>query len=328
MIAQYFRTLVDRFGTAWNRFWFVPSQAWTLSAIRVLAGLAAIYVHATLTPDLARLFAPDGLLPGATMVQLRGTWTSFSYLSLVSGTTELYAAHFLGLVVLAVFTVGLATRFTSILSLIVTLSYIHRGPIVTSLGEPILTVILFYLCLAPCGRHFSLDSLLKQWKARRQVPLASTVPPTAPSTAVTVASRLLQVHLAAVYLAMAVGKLAAASTFNEGIARPWWTGDAIWWLVARPESRLADLTWLHSYPLLYSAWTHAVVLFEASFGILIWNRLARPLLLAAAFVMWPLLAIVTGQTAFCMLMVIGSLAFVPPEVMRRLLVRGEALSDE
>ena len=55
----------------------------------------------------------------------------------------------------------------------------------------------------------------------------------------------------------------------------------MWWLIARPESRLVDFTWLHTTPKVIDFWTHAVVFFELTFPILIWIPLARPLLLGA-----------------------------------------------
>ena len=42
----------------------------------------------------------------------------------------------------------------------------------------------------------------------------------------------------------------------------------MWWLIARPESRLVDLTWLYPTPKLIDLWTHAIVLFELGFPVL------------------------------------------------------------
>jgi hypothetical protein len=76
---------------------------------------------------------------------------------------------------------------------------------------------------------------------------------------------------------------------------------------------------LHNWPYLVNAWTHAIVAFELSFSVLIWNRLTRPLMLAIGVVMWSLLALVTGVIAFSVVMVIATLAFVSPEQMHGLL---------
>ena len=62
--------------------------------------------------------------------------------------------------VLVLFTIGAWTRVTSILSLVVFLSDVNRAPMITGLTEPVVAMLLLYLCLAPCGRYFSLDRRL------------------------------------------------------------------------------------------------------------------------------------------------------------------------
>jgi hypothetical protein len=188
---------------------------------------------------------------------------------------------------------------------------------ISSQVEPILSLVVFYLCLGPAGAYFSVNYLLESRKRRAMGSPASRH--RINSTSATVALRLLQVHIAVIYLMMALAKL------RGGESGPvWWTGEAVWWIIARPESRLVDFTWLHSYPLLVNAWTHAIVAFELAFAILIWNRLARPLLLAIAVPMWLSLALITGLTPFCLMMLIASAAFIPGHVLRRLSGRSES----
>ena len=91
----------------------------------------------------------------------------------------------------------------------------------------------------------------------------------------------------------------------------WWAGEAVWWLMARTESRLVNLTALSGSMYLVNLWTHAIVLFELVFALLVWNRLARPLLLASAILLWVPLALLTGEVSFCMLMLVANLAFLP-----------------
>src|SRR5688500_10463044 len=111
--------------------------------------------------------------------------------------------------------------------------------------------------------------------------------------------RLIQLHLAAFVAMMALAKL-------NGDA--WWDGEAIWHLLARPRSRPLDLSALHGHELLVNFWTHAVVYFELAFPILIWNRLARPILLALGTIVWFTLALATGQWLLGLALVVASLA--------------------
>ena len=70
----------------------------------------------------------------------------------------------------------------------------------------------------------------------------------------------------------------------------WWQGTAVWWLMARPDSRLVDLTGLSrmglAFEYLVNFFTHAIVLYELCFVFLIWNPLARPILLVVGAFVW------------------------------------------
>ena len=135
---------------------------------------------------------------------------------------------------------------------------------------------MFYLCLGPAGASFSIDSVIRK---SRKTESSGAATPGAPliewSSAATVAIRLMQIHLALIYGAMLIAQLQGAA---------WWQGTAVWWLMARPESRLVNLTFLAGMgerPLTYlmNIFTYAVLLYEFCFAVLIWNPLARPILL-------------------------------------------------
>src|SRR5947207_3023714 len=121
-IAQYFQSLCDRFGDGWNRFWFTPSDPCILGPIRFLTGLVALYLHATLTPDLVRFFGAGGWIPLDAVTQLNGGDRPLSYLNFLGTPGELWTGHALAGLVLVAFTAGLFTCITSILSLLVLLS--------------------------------------------------------------------------------------------------------------------------------------------------------------------------------------------------------------
>ena len=305
-IRRYSQTLFDEFGEAWNRFWFTPSNSSTLSLLRILTGLIALYTHATLTSDVVRFFASSGLLPVEAVQEVEAIPGGFSYLNYLSTPSELMTAHILGLVAIALFTIGLATRVSSVLALLVIISDVNRAPMLTSQLEPVLIMVMLYLCIGPCGRYISIDSLFRR-RAAREVQLQTAKQEDESSMAATISLRLIQVHLAMLYGLMGISKL---------MTEPWWNGLGVWWLITRTESRLVDFTWLHNYPYLINFWTHALVMFEIAFAILIWNRLARPLLLAIAVFMWTSVALLTGQVTFALMMLVANLAFIPPEWMQ------------
>jgi hypothetical protein len=270
--------------------------------MRLLVGLIVVYLHTTLSLDLVALFGPDGLLPAAEIAPLEGR--TFSYLNYLSTPGELWTAHLAGLVILVLFTAGLWTRWTTILALVVFLSDINRAPMITSLTEPIVAMVMLYLCLAPCGRRFSLDALLERRRARLTVKPGESPSPL--STMATIATRLIQVHLALWVAMMGFSKLGG---------EVWWLGTAVWWLATRPDSRLVDVTGLYRYPMLIDAWTHAIVLVELAFPVLVWVPLARPLMIALGLVVWASVGLLTGDVPFALMMGAASLSFVPPSAL-------------
>ncbi len=306
--TEYFTELGRRLCGGWNRFWFSPADPYTLSLLRLLTGIVALYYVFSFSSDLALWFAPDGLLAIDTLDELIDGEDTVrpSILKLADSVGMLYAVHAVSLLVAAMFMVGLFSRCTNILTLLAVLSYAHRAPMITGLVEPILAMVLFYLCFAPTGSYLSVDRWLK--KRRQAEALEQTS--SGLSTGANISQRLIQVHLAGFYMMFALTKL-------EGPT--WWMGDAMWWLIARPESRVVDVTFLAGHTYVINIWTHSVVAFELAFAILIWVRWARPLLLLLALPAWILLALATGELAFCAMMLIGNMSFVPALTLRRIM---------
>ena len=307
------------FGANWNRFWFMPMDVYTLCVIRILTGVIALYFLITFTPDLIHLFGSGGLLPIEMVKDFRDP-IRVSYFDVLSKPVELYAAHAVGIAIVAAMTLGFYTRVTSVLSLFVVLSYIHRAPMITSQIELVLAMLLFYLCLAPVGTRLSVDHWLARRKADGKPKMLDDLEMAGRSSlAATIVTRLMQIHLVLIYLMMALAKLNDGSPvdFEPYYYHAWWSGEAVWWLAAKPSSSLVDLTGLLTDSMyLVNAWTLAIVVFEIAFVLLIWNRIARPLLLWAAVPMWLSLAVITGLPLFCGAMLVANLAFVGPDVMR------------
>lgn len=306
----YWNELVTTVGQRWNAFWFTPKDALPTSVLRLVAGLLALYFVGSYTSDLAAWFSPDGVLANTTTYRLTGAAEGqvyrFSYLYMARSASDLWLLHAAGLVVLLIYTAGLWTKVTRFLAPLVVLAYVHRAPMLTAQFEPVLTMMLIYLAVTPCGAYLSLDA----WRRNRQ----ATADPVRPSFAANLGLRLIQVHLAGFYLMMGLTKLGGET---------WWLGDATWWLITKSESRIVDLTGLSEAVFLLNAWTHGVVLLELSYGILIWNRLFRPLLIGLSVLSWFSLLWITGLSAYCVTMILANLAFVDPVWLGKWLRRGE-----
>jgi hypothetical protein len=297
-LRRYFENLAEAAGEAWNRWWFTPRDAAHLGGLRIALGAIVLYWLATLSPDLVLLFGPDGLLPAEVVLHLMRLTDpahpgQLSLLLWLRSPAALWTAHAAALVIAMLFTAGLFTRVASVLTLVVFLTYVHRAPMITGIVEWVLAFALFYLCLAPCGRYYSVDAWRRSTADARQWP----------SLSANVSTRLLQIHTAIVYGMMGITMLASPN-------QTWWYGEAVWYLIARPESRMVDLTWLADQVSLINFWSHWIVFYELAFCIFIWNRWARPLILAAGVPHWLALAVISGQAPFCLTMLALNLAFV------------------
>ena len=307
MMRAYFSDVSREFGTAWTRFWFTPRDSVVLCLMRVLTGIMALYYIVSHSADLVRWFGPDGILNASTTQRLTGAEQlrysfHYSYLYLAETPASLWILHGAGVLVVLAFTLGIWSRLTSIGALIVVLAYVHRAPLITGQFEPVLTMLLAYLCSAT-GRHFSFDAVWARHRLEKLSPLAGRVTDTHLSLWANISTRLIQLHLAGFCLMTGLNMLSADT---------WWAGEGVWWLIARTESRLVDLTGLAYVPLVINLWSHAIVAYLLLFGVLAWHRLALPILLSLGVLVWVSLALVTGLVAWCVTMFIASLAFIEP----------------
>jgi hypothetical protein len=204
--------------------------------------------------------------------------------------TALYAA---GAVVLALLTVGLATPVVSILAAIFFSSLLHRGPMLAGPADDVVAVILWCLAIGRSGDAFAIDSLLAARSGGRAPAL---------SVRTRVALGLLQVHASVI---------AAAAALAQLKGDVWWDGTAVWWLAARSDSRLVDLTGLFiRSEYLTNLVTHAIPLFELTFAIGLWFLPLRRVLVPVSCVAWPLIGVLAGEPFWGLAMGVLAVAFV------------------
>lgn len=308
LVADYLRELARAAVAGWNRFWFTPQDPATLSLLRICAGLMIFYTHFVWTLELDAFLGPDGFIPVASAESFYAAVDSSaryapSYLWYVKSSTTLWTVHIAGLVVLAMFTLGLFTRLTSILTFVITLSYVNRVPGALFGLDQINMLLATYLMLAPCGAAYSLD----RWLAKRRA--GESLPPAAPTVMTNVATRLIQLHMCIIYFFAGLGKLQGDT---------WWHGDALWGAVTNLEYQTVDITWLLDYPLLTAILTQGTAYWELTFCVLVWPRLLRPITLFLALPLHLGIGICMGLMTFGLIMPIALISFVSPRLIRRL----------
>lgn len=315
---QDFGDVAEEFGQRWNQFWFAPADVLPCCVMRAAVGLIAAAHFLAMGPGLGVWFANEGALTPAAVKRVLelpgGGGATFhpSYLNYFSSGTGLYLVHAAAVIVSLAFAVGFLTRASGVLTLIALLSYVHRVPEVAGHVEPVLSFLIAYLVIAPSGALLSVDQRLLG--ASKRSTLGMLLAGSAePSLAANISLRLIQVHVAMFYAMMGLSKL-----YGDA----WWQGGAIWMLLAQTESRPIDGTMFRrmgqigEYLLNFAA--HLIVYFELAFGVLIWTRIGRPVLLALSLIVWAIIILSTGQLLFGLAMLLANLAFVSPAWLRSL----------
>src|SRR5262249_39192025 len=133
--------------------------------------------------------------------------------------------------------------------------------------DQIVSAWAFYLAVTGAsGQAVSLDRFLGRYRdaraavARRRHDGRCVVSPGARAPAVWANFALRRVQL---HLMLICGMAGFAKRQGQG----WWSGMAIWGVLASAEFRLFDLTWLVAYPWLLNLMTHGSLLLELSYPV-------------------------------------------------------------
>ena len=235
----------------------------------------------------------------------------------VTDPTAMAWIHAAFILVAILFTAGIGTRVTSVLTWFAMLTYIHRNVHVLFGVDTMMNIILLYLMIGPSGAALSVDRLIARWWAGRTGP----EPPPAPSVTATIATRLLQIHVCVIYLMAGASKLQGQS---------WWNGTALWSVLANYEFAPMQyglyndmLRFLAKNQLAFdSALTmgcYFTLVFEISYVFLIWLPRTRWVFLGSALMLHGVIGIFMGLKTFSMVMLVMNLAFVRPDEVHRFL---------
>lgn len=250
----------------------------------------------------------------------RGNFT-FSLWFHISDPTEMAIAHGCIMFVMLLFTLGLFTRVTAVLTWLAAVSYIHRTQQVLFGMDTMMNILLLYLMIGNCGAALSIDRLLARRRAAR-LSLGRTgtiddatkaylaAPPK--SMAAGFALRLTQIHFCIIYMAAGMSKLKGAS---------WWNTNAFWDTMANPEFTLIHFSWYEHWlrfmvqeRLVYACMAGFMVVFtfvmELGLPILVWTRL-RPYFVVLGCLFHFGISLSMGLNMFGLLMMTLLLSYVP-----------------
>ncbi|MFO0913277.1 MAG: HTTM domain-containing protein [Pirellulales bacterium] len=301
---------LQRMWQSWDGFWFTPRDVATLAVIRICTGLMLLYTHLVWGLDLPGFIGPQGRL---SVEQYRAFYTSptypegnpfaWSHLPWIEQTPWLMPIHYASLLVFLALTVGCWTRVAAIGSALLTISYSHRLAVAQFGLDQINAMLAVYLAVGSSGAAYSWDAW---WKARR-TGQGSISGDNVWRVDTNIAQRLIQIHMAVIYLFAGTSKLLGAS---------WWDGTALWGAFANLEYQTVDMTWTVNHLYLVNFLTHLTIVWEIGYCFLIWRPAWRWPMLSLAIPLHLGIAVCMGMITFGLIMLVGNIAFVEPAEMR------------
>ena len=305
-VTHQLMTAVREIADEWRSFWFKPADPFTLGMIRVLTGLMLTYNLLVWGLDLEAFFGVNGLQPLVAVNALYSGTNVLSFWTYVPAEW-LTTVHYSCLAIAILFSFGLFTRATSLLAFAITVSYSQRVPIANFGLDQILGLLCLYLAIGPSGAALSVDNWLRNRRLRQN----GLKPSIHRSSAAQMTLRLIQIHICVIYFWAGFAKLKGDS---------WWTGEAMWQVIANMEYQTTDLTWMARVPWLPYLFAHATVAWEVFFCVLVWNRKLRPMMLAIGTAMHVGIGAFLGMWTFGLVMTFPYLAFARPSRWRRLAI--------
>jgi hypothetical protein len=219
----------------------------------------------------------------------------------------LHAIYWGGVGVLVLFTLGVATRITSVLTWVVVASFL-ANPATSFDADYLLNVIAFYLMigyllLGQWSGHLSpRQRLFGAWRSTR------------PSRAAGLTLRLLQVHFAIVMVVSGLHKL----QFGD-----WWAGVAYWYPLNPPfevtrESLRAQAPHAQDTLALLSLLQYVALAWQLTFPLFAWRQRWKFVLLAGGVAGWLGSVVIYRQPLFGPILLLACLCYLRPEDWRRL----------
>jgi len=284
----------SRLWCGWQRFWFQPQETSSLALFRIAFGLVAIAWTVTLTPNLFAFYGPDGILPKSPAGD-PGEWGILA----ISNNRALLLGVFAATLVAAIaLTVGLFTRLAAVVLWVGILSFEQRNGLVTNSGDGVMRDLAFFCALAPAGAALSIDRLRKApgrfWEFPTRAPWAW---------------RLIQIQVSIGYL---------SAVWQKSHEQQWTNGTAVSYALRIQDlQRLAVPAFITHSVILTNVLTFGTLALELSLGVLVWNRKARPWVLAMGICLHLGIdySMLIGFFSYAML--VAYLSFVSPETATR-----------
>jgi hypothetical protein len=278
----------------WQRFWFAPQPTSTPALFRIGFGLVVTTWAVSLAPDLLAFYGPYGIEPGRPE-RLPGEW---SLLSPSAGPVVLVAVLVVLVTASVALTLGLYSRLAALVVFVGVVSFQQRNSLIDNSGDLLIRNLAFFCVLAPTGAALSLDRLRTSRATFWQFPVRAPW-----------ALRLVQIELSVGYLSAVWHKVQGAT---------WRDGTAVAYALRMSDlQRLDAPAAIARSVVLTEALTFGALALELALGVLVWNRTARPWVMALGVAMHLMIDCVLVVGFFTFAMLVAYIAFLAPETAGR-----------
>jgi hypothetical protein len=297
---------------SWVGFWFTQVDPIGLRILRVLAGLLFLGWLLPFAGDPGAWFGLNGWFDATAYAEtsripeLPPHLFSWSVLYLCGTNASLLTAYWVSIGVLLLFTLGLWTRVTSLLTWIVVVSF-TANPASAWDVDPLLRMLAFYLMVGHVlmGQMTAGVPFVNRLLGGRSAP--------AQSVAANLAVRLFQVHFAIGMVASGLLKLQT---------QEWWRGLTFWFYAHAPFHTTLEEVQGYYPPsaentLFYvSLATYAMLAWQIGFPGFAWRRSLRPILIGGAVIALLVSVLMLRWPLIGPMMVIGCLSYLTPTEWR------------
>lgn len=271
-----------------------------LSLLRICLGALTLDFYVRHIAQRGFLWGANGVVPFSTFLEIMHRQRNFSLYMLSPAPAYELTVFALGIVVAIAFTLGYKTRISAVLFYAFTWSIYSRNPFILDGGDNLLFLLAFYMMFADCGAYFSIDAARRS-PDERPGPLPALVHNFAVLAIIT--------QLCLLYF---------TSGFYKIQGHMWQDGTAIYYILRASEFNLSPKAhFFYDNDAVVTLLTWSTMVFQIAWPFLIWNRKARPVIAAGAFLLHTMIGYFMGLMWFSAVMISAELMIFDDEDYRR-----------
>jgi hypothetical protein len=253
-MAKIMSDFVANMTTKWNKFWFSPVTLKKIALFRVLSATIMLIYFGLRHTELPDFYYEDGMISLERSRQLfNGIYHSPLFVWFPTNPMFIQLLHGLFLFILLLLALGIWPRTMAALGLYLHVLFEHRNFMVMYGFDKVVACWLFYLIFARSDSHYSVRPTGETRSKDILTPAAV---------------RMAQIHLCLIY---------GYSGLEKFRGNSWWTGEALWNIVANGIVAPIDMSFVAHVPWLIYLGTYSTLLWEAYFPLAVWSpKLRRP----------------------------------------------------